>query len=330
MRRRLAARRRRVVAVTGAATAVALLLRKCNAGRAAPTRMVGAFRGLPGLRSMLQKETSRLIYGFASRAGADPGMAFLNYGYAPLESDAEDRDPTALEDPDRSGAALYERVAAGAPLRGRDVLEVGCGRGGGAAFIFEHYGPRSMLGLDLASSAVERGRRDYGRPRLEFVQGDAEALPFDDASFDVVLNVESAHWYPDVGRFLDEVFRVLRPGGLLLLADVRYTNLPEHGDDKFMPRVDMRAFIAQLNASPFVMLEQEDITDNVRRALEIDTPRRRQMIERSYPRLLRRQALAFSGVMGTPVYEGLAKGDLTYRRFVLQKSPPSRSRFSLA
>lgn len=318
MRTRFAPARRRAVLVTGAATAVALLLRNAGGGPAR-ARAVGVLRGTPGLRSRLQKGISKLIYGYASRAGADPDMAFLNYGYAPLDPEPVGVDTTATEDPDRFGTGLYERVAGGAPLEGRDVLEVGCGRGGGAAFVFERYRPRSLVGLDLARSAVERARRDHGRPGLQFVQGDAEALPFEDASFDVVLNVESAHWYPDVGRFLDEVFRVLRPGGSLLLADLRHTDLADHGDDNLMPRADMRRFIAQLEASPFVMAEHEDITDNVRRALELDTPRRRRMIERGYPKLLQRQALAFSGVVGTPLYEALAKGDMTYRRFVLEK-----------
>ena len=317
MRTRLLPGRRGAV-VAGAAIAVAVV------GRAAARRGI-ARPGIPlgdavARRAAMQKAVSKLIYGFASRTGADPGMACLNYGYAPLEPAARDAAPTDADDPDSYGKALYERVAGAAPLAGRDVLEVGCGRGGGAAAVFERYGPRSLVGLDLAASAIERARRDHGRPGLEFVQGDAEALPFGDAAFDVVLNVESAHWYPNVEKFLTEAFRVLRPGGALLLADLRHTSLPDDGGEVFMPRVDMRTFVAQLEASPFELVEQEDITSNVRRALELDSPRRRRMIERAYPRLLHRRALAFSGVVGTPPYEGLAGGELTYQRFVLRKA----------
>ena len=46
----------------------------------------------------------------------------------------------------------------------------------------------------------------------------------------------------------------------------------------------------------------------------------RAMIERGFARPLRKQALAFSGVVGTPLYEGLASGELTYERFVLHKA----------
>ena len=279
-------------------------------------RAAAALRDAPAVRARVQKGISKLIYGLMSRRGAEPASAFINYGYAPLEPDG-----TAIDDrdPDGFGTRLYDRVASAVPLEGRDVLEVGCGRGGGAAFVFAHHRPRSLTALDLARSAIERAGREHARPGLRFVQGDAEALPFGDASFDAVLNVESAHWYPDVGRFLAEVHRVLRPGGSLLIADVRHLDLSAHAEDAVMPRSDMRRFVAELEASPFSMVEDEDITANVRRALELDSPRRRELIQTTFPRPLRKQALAFAGVVGTPVYEALADGALSYRRFVLRK-----------
>jgi len=295
---------RRSAAVLAGGALAALLLRRRAAADAAERR------------ARLQKRISKLIYGWASRGGADPGMAFLNYGYAPLDGNGA----ATGTDADRYGKALYARVAEAVPLEDRDVLEVGCGRGGGAAYVVDRFRPRSMVGLDLARSAIERGRREHARGALELVEGDAEDLPFADGSFDAVLNVESAHWYPHVETFLTEAFRVLRPGGHLLLADLRDAELADDAGDQLMPRTDMRRFVAQLEASPFELVEREDITANVRRALELDSPRRRAMIERGFARPLRKQALAFSGVVGTPLYEGLASGELTYERFVLRKA----------
>jgi len=311
--------RRRTIAMPAAAIAVALLLRGRSGGGAVRARVVALLA--PAARSRVQKTVSKLIYGFMNRAGPAPATAFINYGYAAVGPDEKPGAGAVPEDdPDRFGMALYDRVAAGAPLEGRGVLEVGCGRGGGAAFVFDGHLPRSMTALDLAQSAIDRARHEQGRAGLEFVQGDAEALPFGDASFDAVLNVESAHWYPDVDRFLAEVFRVLRPGGFLLLADVRDTDLSDEEERTLMPRSDMGAFVARLEESPFVIVEQEDITANVRRALELDTPRRRRLIETRFPRWLRSRAFAFSGVVGTPLYEALAGGEITYMRFVLQKA----------
>ena len=64
-------------------------------------------------------------------------------------------------------------------------------------------------------------RKRHNVPGLDFVQGDAENLPFPDQSFDAVINIESSHCYPRFPRFLAEVARVLRPGGHFLYADLR-------------------------------------------------------------------------------------------------------------
>jgi ubiquinone/menaquinone biosynthesis C-methylase UbiE len=53
----------------------------------------------------------------------------------------------------------------------------------------------------------------HNLPDLDFVQGDAQNMPFPDQSLDAVVNVEASHIYPDFERFVDEVARLLRPGG---------------------------------------------------------------------------------------------------------------------
>jgi ubiquinone/menaquinone biosynthesis C-methylase UbiE len=100
-----------------------------------------------------------------------------------------------------------------------DVLEIGSGRGGGAAYLAHRLAPRRLAGLDVSAAATALARRRHGSvPPLEYRQGDAEALPFGVETFDLVLNVESAHCYASIPRFLAEVHRVLRPGGELLFA----------------------------------------------------------------------------------------------------------------
>merc|ERR1719460_1375102 len=76
--------------------------------------------------------------------------------------------------------------------------------------------PSLYVGVDLnalqVASATKRSGSSGPCP-LSFVQGDAENLPFPDASFDIVVNVESSHTYPHFDRFVAEVRRVLRPNG---------------------------------------------------------------------------------------------------------------------
>lgn len=280
-------------------------------------RLLQLVRRRPALRAWLQKSFWKLVYTVASRGTAERDTAFLNYGYAEPGDDGDEACSRG-RDGDRFGTQLYERVTRGVDLTGKDVLEIGCGRGGGTAYLFETHRPRTMAGLDLARSAIARCRRDHAQRGLTFLRGDAEALPFADAKFDVVVNVESSHCYPDVPRFLGEVHRVLRPGGYLLLADVRHTDASTD-DATLLPHAGVKQLLSELEASPFAVLEQEDITPNVVRALQLDSPRRRETIANRVPKILQEQALMFSAVEGSPLYESLASGNGTYMRFVLQK-----------
>ena len=83
------------------------------------------------------------------------------------------------------------------------LLEVSCGRGGGLnAFVAAAPGIFDATGLDVAASAIAFCRSTYGEnDRLRFVEGSALDLPFPDASFDVVLNVEASNDYGDRPRF---------------------------------------------------------------------------------------------------------------------------------
>ena len=265
-------------------------------------------------RAAARKRMFKLLYDGLRRGARGGDVGFLNYGYAPEgQADGSLELPSERE-ADRYAMQLYDRVASAVPLRGLDVLEVGCGRGGGAAFVFERHEPRALTGLDLSDVAVAYCRRRYGRVGLQFVAGDAERLPFADASFDAVLNVESSHCYPNVGVFLTEVARVLRPGGVLLFADMRPT---ESGGVEGAE--DVAILHEQIGAAGFLVVEEEDITADVVRALTRDTPRRRAEIERLAPRLVRTQVLEFAGVEGSELHRAFSTREATYLRMVLRR-----------
>jgi ubiquinone/menaquinone biosynthesis C-methylase UbiE len=96
---------------------------------------------------------------------------------------------------------------------GLDVLDVGCGQGIDLAG-YARCGARAT-GVDLTPRHVELARAHLAALGLEgtVVQGDAEALPFADASFDRVSSNGVLHHTPDMDRALAEIARVLRPGG---------------------------------------------------------------------------------------------------------------------
>lgn len=233
----------------------------------------------------------------------------MNYGFAPDEGEVSGvpmPDLDGADEDDRYCIQLYHRVAGQRELTGLDVLEVGSGRGGGASYVHRYLGPRKTVGLDRSPAAVELSNRREATEGLEYVVGDAEALPMEDAQFDVVLNVESCHCYGSVPLFLREVHRVLRPGGSLLITDLRLA-----------PRQE--AFDAELEASPFEIVRRADITAGVVRGLVKDTPRRNRMVAETTGRWSGLMTW-FSGVQGSATFRDLDERNLVYHCYELKKA----------
>jgi len=268
-------------------------------------------RAVPQLRPAVEKLAWRVFYEVVALRGGAHGTTFVNYGFAGPDETSDGGEPS------RFGLELYGAVAGARDIAGKDVLEVGCGRGEGSAFVFERFRPRSLTGVDLARAAIRHCRRTHDRPGLRFIAGDAENLPFPDASFDVVLNVESSHCYPHMANFLSEVRRVLKPGGLLLYADFRPT---APAADGAVAKDDIHDLLSQLAGAGLRTLEETDITSDVLRALSLSTPTVLAHIERDTPRAFRQQSIDYSGVEGSLRFGEFEDGTLTYRRFVLERT----------
>jgi ubiquinone/menaquinone biosynthesis C-methylase UbiE len=228
-----------------------------------------------------------------------PEWAFMNYGWAPTADAVGDLVLSPQEEPDRLAINLYERTIDGVDLSGRDVLEVGSGRGGGSVFVARHHSPSSVVGLDFSAAAIALCRRHRSAPGLSFVHGDAVAMPFPDASFDAVLNVESSHCYPSFPVFLAEVRRVLRPGGVLLFAD-------------FRPSDAVPQMLAELRASGLVVQRHDDVTAHVVAALRRDDARKRALIGAWLPRFMHPVMRRFAGVEGSRAFAALESGRTAY------------------
>jgi MPBQ/MSBQ methyltransferase len=102
---------------------------------------------------------------------------------------------------------------------GSRVLDVGCGIGGSARILARDYG-LDVLGISISPGQIARARAlTASGLSCRFAVMDALALDLSDCSFDAVWSVEAGPHMPDKQRYADELLRVLRPGGLLAVAD---------------------------------------------------------------------------------------------------------------
>jgi len=111
---------------------------------------------------------------------------------------------------------MYNRYAYAAELsEGKDALEVGCGVGQGLGLIASKA--RRVVGGDYTQSLVDAAKAHYG-DRIDIQQFDAQKMPFEDNSFDVVFLYEAIYYVPKAEKFVDECRRVLRPGGKVVIC----------------------------------------------------------------------------------------------------------------
>lgn len=238
-----------------------------------------------------RNEQARQFYNAAGTISTD--FSFMNYGFAPLSAEL-----ARSTEPEKYCLQLYRQLIGGTPLQGKRVVEVSCGRGGGAAHVAQGFAPADYLGIDISENNLALASKRFpGVKYLRFQQGNAEALPLESGAIDVVLNVEASHLYDNPAKFFAEVHRVLVPGGRFLHVDL-------HWQDKDPP--------AMIAAAGFKVDEVIDITKNVVQALDEDSERREALVM-TFPENMRKDFRDWSGVKDFRAYNRLKNGEWLYR-----------------
>lgn len=159
------------------------------------------------------------------------------------------------------------------PIKGKRVLEVGCGNGVQTKFIHEHYQPCSITGLDLNEGNIHIANTEKERRQVDnvtFLVGNAQDMKsIPDNAFDIVVNIESAFHYPDKEAFLKELNRVLVPGGRYLIADILTTRKKYEGSQSgwrtkmIFHHWTLDQYTRGIEESGLKLLTQEEITERV-------------------------------------------------------------------
>lgn len=252
----------------------------------------------------LQKSIWRIWYSLMAWRWKDDQWSFMNYGWLPsTEESAFELD--ANDEPDRAFIGLYYHLSCLVNVTDKKVVEIGSGRGGGASYMARYLSPESVVGLDFSNRAVELSRRLHrGVENLRFTQGDAETMPFDSASFDVLINVESSHCYGNMSAFVAEVARVLKPGGYFAWVDIRGPGMLE--------KMEMALAHESLK-----QIHDDNISAGVVRALDAAAVRKQQALDQV--KMGQAFLKQFAAMPGTQIYNGLVSGQVQYLCRVYQR-----------
>ncbi|CAF4154073.1 unnamed protein product, partial [Adineta steineri] len=232
-------------------------------------------------------------------------LQFMNWGYADLDEHFDDNTGYYSK-------KLCQQVLANVTLTDQNILEVGCGRGAGAAWCVRTCTPRSYVGIDLSRDVINLCEKLYSTiPRLSFMIADPKTyLPFQNESMDVILSIETTNIFDEivaVKQFVDEMTRVLTPNGYFLWCG--------------LCNVDgSSVLIDYLTANnTFIIKEKVNITTNVLHALDIQSNSRADFIDRYVQYADQEYCRLLAGLPGTQLYDNMQQGHAEYWRVVFRK-----------
>jgi len=228
---------------------------------------------------------------------------FMNLGYHDPDS------PLNLKETDfqdRSFIRLYKETISDVDLNGKNVLEIGCGRGGGSYFFAEYSTAKKVLGMDLSPANIKLCNKFYKLENVSFIEGNANKFEFKQEQFDVIVNLESSHCYPSKQDFFNRVKKTLKDGGTFAYADLIDANKIKQTE-------------AFLLAAGFNILSRKDFTPFIVNSIELNSAKQSPFITK-FPWLIPRFIKNINVVTGSDVHIKLLSRNVVYYGYTLVKS----------
>jgi len=179
---------------------------------------------------------------------------FFNFGYWTAQTKSQRAASEELVD------QLVERL----PNKTGSILDVACVLGASSERLARTFAPQLITGVNISNAQIARARERC--PGSTFVVMDATKLQFPDARFDAVICVEAAFHFDTRDDFFREAFRVLKPGGALVMSDILFKHFSETlGKLGHVPRAnhvrDIPEYRNRLTAAGFTNIDLEDRID---------------------------------------------------------------------
>ena len=141
---------------------------------------------------------------------------------------------------------LEEIIRLGRISSGAKVLDIGCGTGR-LTIPLQRETQAEVYGLDLSAEMLEQAQGKEGAEIVHWIIGDAQALPFLDRSFDFTFMCLVLHHIEDKARAIEEMYRVLKPGGRSFIWTTSHQQIKDHLLNEFfpsLPKIDLARFPA--------------------------------------------------------------------------------------
>lgn len=166
---------------------------------------------------------------------------FMNHGYYPTSNLIKNKKETF-----KNQKSLYLSLFDNIIIKDKNILEIGCGRGGGIKTLNQYFNFKEVYACDLNEKNIDYCKNNSPK-NINFKVLDAINLDYPDQYFDIIVNVESSHCYSSPEMFFLNVKKILKPDGIFLYADCGQT---------------IQSFSNFLHL--FKNIIRKDITENVR------------------------------------------------------------------
>ena len=156
---------------------------------------------------------------------------------------------------------LMEKLLEWIPTKKGIILDAGSGLGATTRYLLKYYSPNNVVGINISTKQIERSIANA--PSCNFICMDAAQIEFEDALFDAIVCVEAAFYFDTREKFLKEAWRVLKPGGSLILSDLIFKTTEYFGDLVISQNIvnDVEEYKGLYQQAGFQQTEYIDVTD---------------------------------------------------------------------
>jgi MPBQ/MSBQ methyltransferase len=178
---------------------------------------------------------------------------FFNVGY--WHSDTQNQQEACFN--------LMEKLLEFIPDRHGTILDVGSGLGATTSHLLKYYSPADVVGINISAKQIARSM--INAPGCKFICMDAVQMEFEDNLFEYIICVEAAFYFDTREQFLQEAWRVLKPGGKLILADLIFDTTKYFGDlivpENIVKDKDIQAYQHLYQQAGFQQIEFVNATE---------------------------------------------------------------------